>query len=344
MVADSDHVPDVPMTPSFDDAMSLAPATESPIPTLPKWCSDLVEPVPLRGPTYMTDKVKVPCAEPLCTAFAANTWTVDGEHMPGASSTLLTRGEITVPTDARFVLTQHYMNPKPAKGAAVPHHVLMVHYASSTSVEATSGAAGELLRELWSGDAETSMSRVKICAGLRAGPAMLRGALAWIGLGDSARPMLIFRQVNGVVSRGTLTLPSGRTVQHIEVAFDVASSPMGSTVYRNVWSHLERVAVELRMVLEGRTDAELPERPLCGFAVSHMPASDAVPAPKAWPRDASELPAAIEQIGPVSWQSTRERVLLGPTGATTSKQAAAADGDASEWRIVDEPPAVINLS
>ena len=75
---------------------------------------------------------------------------------------------------------------------AQPYIALLLHFYSKTSVEDVPAASGDLLRELWSGNAENAISRFKVLAALRSGPHLVRAVLAWLGL-DDTRPMLLCR-------------------------------------------------------------------------------------------------------------------------------------------------------
>jgi hypothetical protein len=145
--------------------------------------------------------------------------------------------------------------------------VLLAHFWSPVRAEDATGASGALLRELWSGDAAVALSRCKILVALRSGPQLVRHVLSWLGL-DDTRPMLLNRQVHSSLNRATLprtgaepasppaTPPdapltasaapppaadgaatsadadasSSSSIQHVEVAFDTAASPLCNQV------------------------------------------------------------------------------------------------------------------
>ncbi|KOO31457.1 hypothetical protein Ctob_008330 [Chrysochromulina tobinii] len=179
----------------------------------------------VRGPAYFEDGKKIAAVgTPLCDFFGAQTFELNGEHLAGASATLLQAGVIVPPRSARFVLSLHFMNPRHSSNA--PYNVLMIHSASDTAPAEAEGPSAALLRELWDGDATTAV----------------RATLAWLGLDDS-RPMLICRQVHASVNRATLphrAAPPGavpgaglpETFDHVEIAFDIAASPLCNQMFR----------------------------------------------------------------------------------------------------------------
>ena len=61
--------------------------------------------------------------------------------------------------------------------------------------EIQNNLAGDLLTEMWAGDAGVSLSRCKVLCELRSGPHLVRAVLTWLGL-DDTRPMLLCRQVH----------------------------------------------------------------------------------------------------------------------------------------------------
>ena len=127
----------------------------------------------VRGPAYFEDGKKIAAVgTPLCDFFGAQTFELNGEHLAGASATLLQAGVIVPPRSARFVLSLHFMNPRHSSNA--PYNVLMIHSASDTAPAEAEGPSAALLRELWDGDATTAVSRLKVLAALRSGPQLVR--------------------------------------------------------------------------------------------------------------------------------------------------------------------------
>ena len=127
----------------------------------------------VRGPAYFEDGKKIAAVgSPLCDFFGAQTFELYGEHLAGASATLLQAGVIVPPRSARFVLSLHFMNPRHSSNA--PYNVLMIHSASDTAPAEAEGPSAALLRELWDGDATTAVSRLKVLAALRSGPQLVR--------------------------------------------------------------------------------------------------------------------------------------------------------------------------
>jgi len=137
---------------------------------------------------------------------------------------------------------------------------------------------------------------------------------------DDTRPMLICRQVHASVNRATLHHPhrgiGGRpaTYQHVELALDLAASPLCNQMYKYAWPSLPSVDVAMTLVLEGRTADELPERHVASFAVNGVEPTEVAPQPKEWPAaDGSDVPGELfgargsgrSASDPGSWQSTR---------------------------------------
>ena len=197
----------------------------------------------LRGPAYLEDGKKVPAVGgPLCTLFAAQCFELLGDHVAGATALLLQKGDLVPPREAKFVFTIYFACPRPSRGQ--PYIALLLHFYSKTSVEDVPAASGDLLRELWSGNAENAISRFKVLAALRSGPHLVRAVLAWLGL-DDTRPMLLCRQVHASLNRATLPhLNGGRGASsggmpshydHVEIAFDLAASPLCNQIMRYAW-------------------------------------------------------------------------------------------------------------
>ena len=307
---------------------AAASASWEPVPMMApdKW-EQPDRPLNLRGPNYLEDKIKVPAEAPMCTLFAAQGVDhLEGEHVPGASATLLERGALVPPESARFVLSVHFMNPRSSakpmpRGVNASYKSLMMHFSSDVCAADSPGASGELIRELWEGDAANALSRCKVLVNLVNGPHLVRAVLAWLSL-DESRPMLICRQVNANLNRATISTISlpGRdagacaALEHVEISIDCANSPLCRQVFHYAFPALETVEVALSLVLEGRAEDELPERPLCSFAVSHLdPEASFEPQPAAWPADASEVPGENTHC---TWQSTRAHL----SGAATDKR------------------------
>lgn len=229
------------------------------------------------------------------------------------------------PASAKFVLTVHFMNPRPSRHA--PYNALMVHSYSEVTPENAEGPTGALLRELWSGDAVNAITRCKVLAALRSGPHLVRATMSWIGL-DETRPLLLCRQVHASVNRATVPhwgapataagpgSAGAPTVQHVEIALDLAASPLCNQMYKYAWPSLPSVIVNLTLLLEARDTDHLPEHHLMAFSFKGMEHSEVAAQPDAWPADASEVPG--EMVGSYtsgrsasdvgSWQSTRELI------------------------------------
>ena len=308
-------------------------ASSAPILPRERW-STPEEPPLVRGPKYFEDGKKI-LAEggPLCTLFAIQLFELTDEHLAGAGARLLETGALVPPPDAKFVLTIHFMNPRPSRNA--PHNVVLMHAYSRVAPEEAAGPTGHLLRELWSGDAVNAITRCKILAALRSGPALVRATMSWIGL-DETRPLLMCRQVHASINRATLAhrhttamsptalssssaaaaaaAAAPSTFQHVEIALDLAASPLCNQMYKYAWPSLPSVMVNLTVLLEARDEAHLPEHHLVGVAVQGIEHSEVVPQPPEWPSGPHEVPGemvgsytsgrAATDVG--SWQSTRQ--------------------------------------
>ena len=290
------------------------------------WDQPDTDPI-LRGANYLEDSKKEPMlGGPLTTLFAAQAFELEGEHIAGTSACLLQRGSLIPPRDAKFVLTLHYMNPRPSRGAK--YNALLLHFYATKAAEEFDGPSGELLKELWSGDGAYAVTRAKILATLRSGPHLVRAVMSWLGL-DDTRPMLMARQVNMSINRATLphrgaggagssssgaassSLPS--EYQHCEVGLDLAASPLSNQIYRYGWPALASVDISVLLVQEGRSAEELPEHHLAAFTICHLDPAEVGPTPPEWPSTSADIPG--ELIGsyasgrdgkePLSWQSTR---------------------------------------
>jgi len=193
------------------------------------------------------------------------------------------------------------------------------------------------------------VSRVKVLVNLISGPTLLKGALTWLGL-DDTRPLLVMRQVNGYLNRATVPLPqaTGGSVEHVEIAFDFANSPMAKRIFHYGYASLPSVQCGLTIVLEGRAADELPERPLARVSINHFDPACPTPPPPCWPTEARAHSSPGVLHGPIPWQSTRQAISAGksargggevappPSSAPPSSPAAApasADANAKTGRF-----------
>ena len=108
---------------------------------------------------------------------------MDDEPIGGVSAHLLQSGKLVPPRTAKFVLTAHFMTPHPGKGAKA--HALMAHAYSETAPEDAPGAAGDLLREIWRGDAVNAISR---CGRLESCPGSAEAQPTGARLSPACRP------------------------------------------------------------------------------------------------------------------------------------------------------------
>ena len=83
---------------------------------------------------------------------------------------------------------------------------------------------------------------------------------------------------------------AGATLQHVEIAFDVAGGRMMPAVYRAAFGAVRTVDVSLTLVLEGRTEAELPERALATARLRGLDPSLTAPPHASWPADGAGVP------------------------------------------------------
>lgn len=308
--------------------MASALAASSSILPSNRW-SQPDEAPPVRGPTYFEDGKKIAAiGGPLCKLFACQVFELDKDHLAGASAALLQSGSLVPPESAKFVLTVHYMTPRPSKQAKP--HAILVHSYSDIHPDQMPGAVGKLVQELWKGDGVSAITRCKVLAALRQGPHLVRATMSWIGL-DESRPMLMCRQVHASINRATLSHRSGGgTFAHVEIAFDLYASPLCNQMYKYAWPSLSSVDVSIMLLLEGRTNEHLPEHPLNAVAFTGIDPSEVLGQPPEWPSDASEIPGemvgsytsgrAANDVG--SWQETR-RIL---TNLKSAAKGAAAKG------------------
>lgn len=294
------------------------------VPPRAMW-STLLEPPLLRGATYLEDGKKLPVGGiPLTHLFAVQAFALESgrEHVAGASARLLELGALVPPPEAKFVFTIHWMfapsrseAPRDSRDGA--SHGLMIHaYSTATAEEAagTAGASGALLEELWSGDAGAAISRAKFLCDLRNGPKVVSMMMTWLGL-NATRPLLIGRQISMSVNRSMVEV-AGRPVQHVELSLDIAASPTCKRVWRHIFATLATVDVSGTLVLEGRTQAELPEHPLVSFGLHNFDPSVLVAQPAAYPASSADVPGVLygsytsdrEADSPGSWQATRAKV------------------------------------
>jgi len=280
-----------------------------------RW-GEVTEAALVRGPTYFEDGQKVEAAGgPLCALFACQAFELKGEHLAGASATMLATGTLMPPPTAKCVLTIHFMCPRPSRAA--PNTNVMAHFYADEAPADVTGPAGDLLRELWHGDAASAISRMKILAALRSGPALVRHTMSWMGL-DETRPMLMCRQLGASINRATIAHHGGggTTFEHVEIAFDAAASPLCAQMYKYAWPSLPSVVVELTLMLEARVPEHLPERPLARFKIGGMQHAEISTQPSDWPTEESQIPGkclgsyrtarGAAEVG--SWQSTRELI------------------------------------
>jgi len=294
----------------------------------------------LRGPTYTDDKCKQPAEGSLFTCFAGHVIELDegAAHIPGASSAMIAGGALMPPSWAKSVLTMYFMNPAPPRSRATrsPNaHALLVHFACADrwSEGTRGGPSARLLREMWCGDAATALSRIKLLAGVRNGPSVLRAALAYMRL-DDRRPMLLCRQCETSLHRASILRPFAKgandRIEHVEVAFDIESMWLGTKVYKNSFSAVGSMEISLTFVLEGRSGAELPEEQLGAVTLRGLaPQKTARAPPAAWPASPTDCPG--QTFGPFPTAEIDAAIAL--SVATGSKKAR--DGEPSESAAIE---------
>jgi len=242
------------------------------------------------------------------------------------------------PSWAKSVLTMYFMNPAPPRSRATrsPNaHALLVHFACADrwSEGTRGGPSARLLREMWCGDAATALSRIKLLAGVRNGPSVLRAALAYMRL-DDRRPMLLCRQCETSLHRASILRPFAKgandRIEHVEVAFDIESMWLGTKVYKNSFSAVGSMEISLTFVLEGRSGAELPEEQLGAVTLRGLaPQKTARAPPAAWPASPTDCPG--QTFGPFPTAEIDAAIAL--SVATGSKKAR--DGEPSESAAIE---------
>lgn len=315
----------------------VAGPAESRLPTN-GWCQHSEFTPPLRSSTYLKDLAKsLSSSGQIGTLFSSHIFELNDPHFAGATACLLQQGLVVPPRTAKFVLSLYFMvpPPKPDKLATAYHF----HFASSESVEEVQGGPGKLLRELWRGDAALALSRCKWCCRFNAGPRVISAAFRMI-VGSDMSPMLVGKQMHQSLNRATLRhahaaaakipMPEAgpSTYEHVEIATDFAASPTAKQLFKYAWSNMTSCSGDLSLVLEGRTDEELPEAHVAAFLLSGLTHSDLEPQPEGWPTEASEVPGEMHgsffsgrlptDVG--SWQSTRA-LLQAPSDVRESPQA-----------------------
>ena len=302
-----------------DATAASAPPPTSSVNVLPRerW-SEPTDTLIVRGPTYIDDGKKVDAAPALCSLFACQCFELGAEHLAGASAKMLHDGTLVPPPTSKFVLTINFMCPKPNRTGNATS--LMAHSASDDHPTDVAGPEGHLLRELWRGDATTAISRCKVLAGLRSGPALVRHTMSWMGL-DETRPMLMCRQLHASINRATIAHRGGggATFEHIEIALDAAASPLCNQMYKYAWPSLPSVIVDITLMLEARAAEHLPERPLARFTIDSLKHEEISGQPSDWPTEEGQIPGeclgsyrtnrGAGELG--SWQATREVITKG---------------------------------
>jgi hypothetical protein len=213
-----------------------------------------VERYELRGATYLADGVKLP-AQPCA-------FTVHQIRIIRSAESLIDAGK-NLPSLSSF-LKSHPKHFFFIYNRAVPHGtkgVMNVITLMSRRLPSSEDKAFDnLLGRYLAGDETFRNNRLKYLYKLRDATASVHSALRVFG---KERPVIIG-------NKGNMNQLNFSGPNYVEVDIDTSSSWLARMVVGKINAQAPKLIVEEMLVLEGQTEAELPERPLACWRWVHL--------------------------------------------------------------------------
>eukprot|EP00850_Spirogloea_muscicola_P011366 SM000070S21332 [mRNA] locus=s70:324503:334440:- [translate_table: standard] len=187
----------------------------------------------IRGPTYMHNRRKVQGCEPLLKLMAVDWFASKGrlDHVAARPGSLMQREG---PKKAPFVLVCNLQVPRK------PNYSMVFYFASDRTLR-----PGSLLQRFVDGDDIFRNARFKLIPSI----AQSVGLTALAVLSVSLCPVYVYS-----CFRGLMLLTSSNLID-----VDIGSSSVARGVIGLVIGYVEALVVDLAIVIEGRSQVELPE-------------------------------------------------------------------------------------
>ncbi|XP_015581051.1 protein ENHANCED DISEASE RESISTANCE 2 isoform X2 [Ricinus communis] len=216
------------------------------------WASPPGDTFMVRGPDYLTTKVKIPAGDYLLKPIGFD-WikssTKIGEVLKNPNSRVRKVIDDQFQTgDKPFVWAFNLQVPSKDNFSAVAYFV-----ATEPVTE------GTLMDQFLKGDDAFRNSRLKLIANIVKGPWIVRKAVG--------------EQAVCIIGRA-LTCKYCVAEDFIEVDVDIGSSVVASAIVHLAFGYITMLTVDIAFVIEGQTESELPEKLLGAFRFSDLnPAS-----------------------------------------------------------------------
>lgn len=216
------------------------------------WASPPGDKFMVRGPDYLTSKVKIPAEECLLKPLGFD-WikgsTKIGEILKNPNSRVRKIIDDEFPTgDKPFVWAFNLQVPSKDNYSAV------VYFVATEPI-----TEGSLVDRFLRGDDGFKNSRLKLIANIVKGPWIVRKAVG--------------EQAVCIIGRA-LTCRYCVAENFFEVDVDIGSSVVASAIVHLAFGYITMLTVDLAFVIEGQTESELPERLLGAVRFSDLnPAS-----------------------------------------------------------------------
>eukprot|EP00850_Spirogloea_muscicola_P012389 SM000079S22507 [mRNA] locus=s79:502680:515398:- [translate_table: standard] len=196
----------------------------------------------IRGPTYMHDRRKVQGGEPLLTLMAVDWFATKGrlDHVAARPGCLMQREG---PKKAPFILVCNLQVP------GKPNYSMVFYFASDRTLR-----PGSLLQRFVDGDDIFRNARFKLI------PSIAQGA--WVVKRAVGTKACLLGQA--------VSCRYHRHLNYLEIDVDIGSSSVARGVIGLVIGYVEALVVDLAIVIEGRSQVELPEVLLAAMRVCNV--------------------------------------------------------------------------
>eukprot|EP00850_Spirogloea_muscicola_P000115 SM000001S04517 [mRNA] locus=s1:651473:659263:- [translate_table: standard] len=196
----------------------------------------------IRGPTYMHDRRKVQGCEPLLKLMAVDWFASKGrlDHVAARPGSLMQREG---PKKAPFILVCNLQVP------GKPNYSMVFYFASDRTLR-----PGSLLQRFVDGDDIFRNARFKLI------PSIAQGA--WVVKRAVGTKACLLGQA--------VTCRYHRHQNYLEIDVDIGSSSVARGVIGLVIGYVEALVVDLAIVIEGRSQVELPEVLLAAMRVCNV--------------------------------------------------------------------------
>jgi len=215
----------------------------------------VTDPFCLRSKTYLTDKRKVPCAEPMFDLVAMDLIELDdhvedlAKSLPGGVAHRYLQGEEPKP----FLFIVHFQLPGVIKQAFIAYFQARPGSCNSDT------PSSRLFQAFIDGTDEFRQSRFKFIPRVSKGPYIVKSMVG-------STPAILGNKLRQTYYRGE---------GYFEVCVDVGSSSVGARLLKLVKGYLTCLTFDMCFLLEAQTEEELPEVSLGMLSFANVDLSSA---------------------------------------------------------------------